>query len=198
MDKYFQAFFRLCRIVYSRYRWLRFSSIYVIIPSIELVLACIVLSPLLYWNDVIYLLDEHYCYAAFSNIRGIVWTAAMAYGIPGLCLLIIYIRIIRFLREHSNTQSEAVQRRQTRDLLAIRRILIVVGVLILLGIPSVILVFIAAITGKEHPLSFRITWISLTVSMTGLSLAMIYFVPQLKHILSKFLRPNRVNPINTT
>lgn len=163
-----------------------------------MVLAFILLSPLLYWNDVIYLWDEHYCYAAFSNIRGIVWTAAMAYGIPGLCLLVIYIRIIRFLREHANSQSQVVQRRQARDLLAIRRILTVVGVLIILGIPSVILVLIAAITGKEHPLSFRITWISLTVSMTGLSVTMIIFIPQLKNILwMKFRQQNRVIPIVT-
>lgn len=164
-------------------------------PPIQLILSFILHSPLLYWHDVIYLPNEHYCYAAFSNLRGIVWTAAMAYGIPGLCLLVIYIRIIRYLRSHANTQNQSIQRRQARDLLAIRRILTIVSILIILGIPSIILVIIAAIQNKEHPLSFRITWFSLTVSMTVLSVIMIYFIPQLKHMIWKHRQRNRILPM---
>ena len=158
-------------------------------------MAFILLSPLLFWHDVIYLSNEHYCYAAFSNIRGIVWTAAMAYGIPGLCLMIIYIRIIRFLRLHSNNQTQTIRRRQARDLLAIRRILTIVGVLIILGIPSIILLILSAVRNKEHPLSFRITWFSLTVSMSGLSVAMIFFISQLKHLIWKQRQQNRILPM---
>jgi hypothetical protein len=66
--------------------------------------------------------------------------------------------------------------------------------LIVLGIPSVVLVIRSAITGGEHPLSFRITWISLTVSMTGLSVAIIFLIPQLKNIIWKKLQQSRTVP----
>jgi len=157
-----------------------------------LILAFALLSPLLFWHNVIYLSNEHYCYAAFMNFRGILWTAFMAYGIPAFCLFIIYIRIIAFIRQQLNTQKRAIRRRQARDLLAIRRIFITVSVLIILGIPSVVLVIMSAITGEEHPLSFRITWISLAISMTGLSVAMVFFTPQLKRIVCKNRPRNRV------
>lgn len=164
-------------------------------PPVQLILAFILLSPLLFWHDVIYLTKEHYCYAAFSNFRGILWTATMAYGIPASCLSIIYIRIIIFIRQQANNQTQTVRRRQARDLLAIRRILTTVGALIILGVPSVILVIMAAITGTEQPLSFRITWVSLAVSMSGLSVAMVSFIPQLKNVVWKQRQRNRVIPL---
>ncbi len=107
----------------------------------------------------------------------------------------MYIRIIIFIRQQSNNQTRAMRRRQARDLLAIRRILITVSVLIILGVPSIFLVIMSAINGEEHPLSFRITWISLTISMTGLSVDMSFFTPQLKNIAWKKRLCNRVIPV---
>jgi hypothetical protein len=164
-------------------------------PPIQLILAFALLSPLLFWHDVIYLSAEHYCYAAFINFRGILWTAFTAYGIPASCLFLIYIRIIIFIRQQSNNQTQAIRRRQARDLRAIRRILITVNVLIILGVPSIVLVIMAAINGEENPLCFRITWISLTISMAGLSVAMIFFIPQLKNIVWKNRLNNRIIPV---
>ncbi|CAF0728471.1 unnamed protein product [Adineta steineri] len=189
-----QAFFRLCRIVYFRYRWLQLHWWYIIIPLLQLILAFALLSPLLVWHDIIYLLDEHYCYAAFMNFRGILWTAFISYVIPASIVFIIYIRITIFIRQQPHNQTQAIQRRQARDLLVIRRILITVGLLITLGFPSVVLVIMGAITGEEYVLSFRITWISLSISMTGLSIAMVLFIPQLKSIVWKKFQRNRITP----
>jgi hypothetical protein len=144
---------------------------------------------------VIYLPNEHYCYAAFTNFRGILWTAFTAYGIPASCLFLIYIRITRFIRQQPNNQTQAIKRRQARDLLVIRRIVITVSVLIVLGVPSVVLVIMSAITGIEYPLSFRITWFSLTVSMAGLSVAMLFFIPQMKNIVWKKWQQNLITPV---
>jgi hypothetical protein len=66
-------------------------------------------------------------------------------------------------------------------------------VLIILGVLSIVLVIMAAITGEEYPLNFRITWISLTISLAGLSVTMNFFIPQLKNIIWK----NRIIPIES-
>ena len=190
----FQAFYRLCRIVYLQSRWLQYYPLYAVIPPLQSILAFIFLSPLLLWHDIIYLPTEYYCYAAFLNLRGILWTAFIAYGFPAFCLFIIYIRIIIFMRQQAISQAQTVRRRQARDVIAIQRIIMTVGVLIFLGVPSVVLVIMAAITGREYPLSFRITWTSLTVSMSGLCVAMSIFIPQLKNIVWKNRLPNRVIP----
>jgi hypothetical protein len=96
------------------------------------------------------------------------------------------------IRQQSHNPARIIQRRQAGDLLVIRRIFVTVGVLIVLGVPSVILVIMAAITGEEHPLCFRITWISHSMSMTGLSVAMIFFILQLKNIVWKRWQQTRI------
>ncbi len=53
----------------------------------------------------------------------------------------------------------------------------------------------ALVTGEENPLSFRIKWISLSISMAGLSVAMVFFIPQLKDIVWKRWQRNRIVPI---
>jgi hypothetical protein len=51
----------------------------------------------------------------------------------------------------------------------------------------------AAITYEEYPLNFRITWISLTISLAGLGVTRNFFIPQLKNIIWK----NRIIPIES-
>jgi hypothetical protein len=130
------------------------------------------------------------------NYRGILWTAFISYGVPSFFLFVIYIRITIFIRQQSYDPARVIQRRQARDLVVIRRIFITVGALIFLGVPSVVLVVMAAVTGEENPLSFRITWISLSISMTGLSVAMVFFIPQLKSIVWKRRQRNRIATIS--
>ncbi len=55
----------------------------------------------------------------------------------------------------------------------------------------------ALVTGEENPLSFRITWISLSISMARLSVAMVFFIPQLKDIVWQRWQRNRIVPVSS-
>ncbi|UJR29341.1 hypothetical protein I4U23_010553 [Adineta vaga] len=179
-----QAFFRLCRIVYSQYKYLQSSQLYILIIPIEIIIACILLCPIYVWNDIIYLPDDHFCFVPISNIRGYLWIFFSVYGIPVLSLALIYIRIIIFIRKQSN-QPIRIKRRQTRDLNAIRGIFIMIGFLLLLGLPTSVLIIMMLVTGEAHPLTFRITCLSIGTSMLGLSIAMMISIPQLRTIVWK-------------
>ncbi|CAF1479514.1 unnamed protein product [Adineta steineri] len=63
-----QAIFRLCRIVYATHKWLQHFWLYIIIPPIEFILSCALLSPLLFWHHIVYLPQEYYCYVPYTNI----------------------------------------------------------------------------------------------------------------------------------
>ncbi|CAF4198877.1 unnamed protein product, partial [Adineta steineri] len=115
-----QAIFRLCRIVYATHKWLQHFWLYIIIPPIEFILSCALLSPLLFWHDIVYLPQEYFCYVPYTNILGILWVILNAYGNPLLILLFIYLRITIFLRRQSINQALVVKKRQERDLLVIR------------------------------------------------------------------------------
>ncbi|CAF1290634.1 unnamed protein product [Adineta steineri] len=189
-----QAIFRLCRIVYSTHRWLQHFWLYIIIPPIEFILSCALLCPLLFWHHIVYLPQEYYCYVPYTNILGILWVILNAYGNPFLLLLVIYLRITIFLRRQPINQTRVVKKRQERDLLVIRRIFIAVGLLLTLGMPSVILLVMYLITGEKSPLFFRIEWLSVSVSMIGLSVVLVLFTPQLKSIILKKYQRNQVTP----
>jgi hypothetical protein len=185
--------------VYSTHRWLQHFRLYIIIPPIEFIFICALLSPLLFWHDIVYLPQEHYCYVPYTNIRGILWVILNAYGNPVLLLLFIYLRITRFLHRQSINQALVVKQRQERDLLVIRRIFITVSLLLTLGIPSVVLLIMLLITGEESPLFFRIEWLSVSLSMIGLSLAVAFFTSQIKSIiLKKYQRNLAAVPLDGT
>ncbi len=150
------------------------------------------MCPVLIWHDIVYLPNDYYCYVLLTNIRGMLWLIFTCYGVPLICLMIIYIRITLFIRQQSSNLMLSVKRRQQRDLLAIQRIFINVGLLFVLGLPGMTVVLMAFFTGVEYPLSHRILYIGVEISLAILSIEMIFMTPQLRNILIKRCQQNRV------
>ncbi|CAF1486166.1 unnamed protein product [Adineta ricciae] len=190
-----QAFYRLCRIVYPQYRWLQSPSFYVILPPIQLILAFVLLCPTYIWQDIIYLPEDHFCFIPLSRIRSFLWLFFVAYGIPVLLLSFLYFRIILFLRKQTKNQTFVVRRQQNRDFVAIQRILIIVGILLLLGMPAAIFLIMMFITGKEHPLTPRFLLFSVGLSVLVLNVAIVFSVVQLKNIIWKTFKSNVIVPL---
>jgi hypothetical protein len=165
---------------------------FVISAPIQIIAGSVAVCPILIWHDIVYIPSDHYCFTVFTQIRGILWLLCTCYGLPVIFLVIIYIRITLFIRNQSNNLALALKRRQQRDLLAIRRIFINVGLLLAVGIPVMVVILMALITGVEHPLSHRITWIGGEVSFALLSIEMIFTTPQLKNIVIRKTNQNRV------
>ncbi|CAF0819748.1 unnamed protein product [Adineta steineri] len=194
-----QAFYRLIRIVYFQNRWFQSLKLYIILPFLEIIiLTPILLCVLIPLNAVIYLQNNSFCYVTFTNIPGILWAAFVAYVCPFCCLLFIYLHITRFIHQQGNKQTLVIKQRQARDLLIIRRILIIVSLLLILGIPGMTLIFMFIITGEEHPLLYRITFLPISVSQMGLSVALIFSIPQLKNIVLNLRTTRAVMPVNRT
>ncbi|CAF0908352.1 unnamed protein product [Adineta steineri] len=191
-----QAFFRLCRVVYPNIKWLQSYRLFIILPFIELMLSCILMSLVLFVHDVVYLPKDYYCFVPFTNVYSMLWLVFNGYGNQIGVLLFIYIRITIFLRRQANTQTLIVKQRQERDFLIIRRILIVVGVLISLGIPAMGFLMMAFITHEEHSLTFPIFWFFISISMISICISTIIFTPQLKKIIMRIIQHNRVIPLN--
>ncbi len=153
------------------------------------------LCPILIRHYVIYLPNVHDCFISFTNIPGIVYAVFICYGLPLIDLSLIYIRITLFIRQQSTNLALAIQRRQKRDLVAIQRIFINVGLLLVIGLPGVIVILISFITGVEPPLSDRILWMGAEVSTAILSIEMVFMTPQLKNIVMRKWQQNRVMAI---
>ncbi|UJR19460.1 hypothetical protein I4U23_022591 [Adineta vaga] len=195
-----QAFYRLCRIVHSQYRWLQSFFLYILLPLIEFVIISILLCPILILHDIIYLIDEFYCYLSLDSIYSVCLTFLVMYGISASLLSSIYFRIIVHLRKNSNNQTLIVRKRQQRDVFVVRRIFLIIGLLIIAGMPATVLLLMKYITGKQHPLLFRITWFSNNLSIIQLNISILLLTPQLKRIIFEKMQHNQIHPMrhNTT
>ncbi len=181
--------------MYSKYRWLQSYWIFVISAPVQLVLSSVATCPVLIWHDIVYIPGDHYCFTLYTKVRGILWILVVCYGLPLSDLVIIYIRIILFIRQQPNNLGLALKRRQQRDLLAIQRILINVSLLFAVGLPGMVVILMAFFTGVEYPLNQRITLIGVEVSIAVLSIGMIFTTPQLKNIVMRIWQQNRVATI---
>lgn len=178
-------------MVYQQHRWLQRFRFYAILPFIQLLISLLLVSPLFLWNAVVYLPRESYCFVPYTNLRGILWAVFSIYIVPIGCLLSIYFRITVFIKNEGSTQTLIIRRRQERDVLAIRRILVTVTILTFAGAPAAIFLVRLIITGDIHPLTFRVAWLAASVAMAGLSVTLVFSVPQLKSAVWKSEADNR-------
>ena len=149
------------------------------------------------WHDIIYLSNEHYCFVSLTNSRGVLWPTLSIYSIPVVSSLLFYIRTIYFIRQQSNQVTMIVKRRQERDLTAIRRIVINIFLLCGIGSPGLLCIAISVIiSGKPYPLSLRILWIGVEISILPLAILMISMTPQLKQIFTKRGQQNQIAAVN--
>jgi hypothetical protein len=160
----------------------------------QLLIVAILEIPVLIWHAMIYLPAEHYCFLALTPIRGILWALLTIYGVAAVSLPLIYIRITFFIRQQSNNVTLVIKRRQERDFVAIKRIFINAGLIVVVGLPGSILLIIFFITGVAHPLIYRVMWIGAEAATGMLSVIMVFMTPQLRQIILRRGRQNQVTP----
>ncbi len=173
-----QASFRLCRIVYRQHRALQKYHIQISFIIVEWLFS----FTFVWLVDIDYLPTEYYCSIPFHRLKPVILASFIAYGFPSTMIAIIYIRIVLYIR--SRRYSMTIQRRTRRDLAVIRRIVIIVSILWILGIPSMGLLFYGQIRGGNiHPLTYRIEWITPSIALTILSVFLVRSDPRLTRVL---------------
>lgn len=91
----------------------------------------------------------------------------------------------------------SIKRRQRKDFEAFKRVIVNVTLLLILGIPGVIVTLMSLINGVMHPLAYRIFFFGIELGLVVLSIEMLVMTPQLRNILLKKWRQNRVTPFTT-
>jgi uncharacterized BrkB/YihY/UPF0761 family membrane protein len=114
------------------------------------------------------------------------YIAVRLFLLPILCIAVIYICLLNYVCQR-NTLSKIYRRRskqRQRNLIVIRRILLMLTILILLGLPSMIFLIIFIFTGHLVSITYRIGWLSVSFSLVFLA----YMIIQLTRPLRKTMR----------
>jgi hypothetical protein len=188
-----QAGYRLCRVVFYRRKRLHSFPLYSLLVPIESLFGVVSISPVLLRGDVIYLSSEYYCQTPFTNIPAISYVALRLFLLPILFISLVYVYLLRHVRQSNslttttttmNDNHRKRSKQDTRDLVVIRRLLLMLGVLVLLGLPSIIFLSIFMITGHLISITYRIGWLSVSFSLVFLA----YMLIQLTNPLRKTVR----------
>jgi len=181
-----QACYRLFRIVYHKYKYLRTMSTFSHYIFLQWILSFIFTLPILFSNKnyssfIIYLPEDFNCLVPFTNIRGVTIIVIIVYlsSLCGLCL--IYYRIIVHIRHKKKQPSNTLKlrRQNKRDRSVIKRIYTVIIILWALGIPVIVFFIAFVITGKVHWTAYRICWMTVSISFLFISLSSFYITPQI-------------------
>ncbi|CAF1390821.1 unnamed protein product [Rotaria sordida] len=203
-----QGFYRLCRIVFYKKKYLVAQSLYIGLIIGQWILVFGLLLPPILMQWYIRLPTERYCLIPYTNIAAEIYHIMFLYIIPVLCIGISYGWITIFMRQKSQTSLvvAAVNRRHRneRDLVIIKRIILLVFILVLLRFPTIGLMIYGVMAQDLYPLTYGIIGIFTAVCLGSIGISTIYVTPQLrKQFLNTFIHlRNRIHigqtPMNQT
>jgi hypothetical protein len=190
-----QAFFRLCRVIFYKKKFLLSYSLYTILIIGQWILVLALLLPPVFLNWYARLPTENYCLIPYTYIGPEIYHILLLYLIPLICLGIIYIWITRYMHNISQARSLAIaatQRiRNQRDLTVIKRILMLISILIGLRFPTVIFMIQGAITQSLYPLAYAIVGLITSICLILIGIITIHITSQLrKQFLNIFFHQN--------
>ncbi|CAF3065600.1 unnamed protein product [Rotaria socialis] len=185
------AVFRFCRVVYPSHIWLQYRITYAVIIPMLWVISFLLLLPVHIWHDVELIPTENICLFDVDDARAYRWSTIIIYYLPMIFIGIIYFKVVRYM--HRSVLTTSV--RSKLDLIVARRIVRAVRVLILVSAPTVVMEVMLPSTDTLKPLFYRILNATLVMIMVALSLMLVYVTPQLKQILARFAKRNRVSSV---
>jgi hypothetical protein len=192
-----QACFRLFRVALFKYKQLQTFRFISRLVLIQWLASFLLVMPLLLAQYFEYIPQDYHCQVPFTNLRGTLFVSSVVYLGPILITATIYSYIVYFIK-HTTTLTAQQNRRRSnqRDLIVLRRIVILVGMIFILSFPITILWMNYLITNYLNPIIYHVEWLIFSVSCSILPTASAFLSPQLRELLSITWRRNRrIQPV---
>jgi hypothetical protein len=177
-----QAIFRLFRVVFPKHKILQSRLVFTIAIAIQWVIPVFYILAYLLLGNFEYHPDISSCWLSFKNIRALSIAMAFVYGTPLIIMGIIYVCIIRYVRQAVYTQ-KIRQNANKRDLLIVKSMLVLILIAMGIGIPTGVLLIIYMITNYLPSLAYHIQALSLTTGLLMKSIALRFITPQVRKML---------------
>ncbi len=179
-----QAVFRLFRIIFYKRKILQSFGIFLIGIILQWIVSFLCILPNLLLDDFQYLPWDYNCWIAFQNIRGLIMVTVFIYNNPLTIIFTIYIQIIRYTRRSTHIR-EIRQHANKRDLIILKRIVILVFIIVGIGLPTVAVVLIYIITKYFIPFAYYIQGLSISFGVLVASVSLIFVTPQIQEIFKQ-------------
>ena len=191
-----QTIFRFFRVVFYRKKHLQTLRFMFRLVLVQWLIDFASLLPFLLRHRFNYILEHYFCEILFQDVLGITMMSGMTYNLPMVLMACLYSYIIYYMKK---TKSQSIlqnrHRSNQRDLVVLRRIMILLGILITFGVPTWVFFCECIITGYPNEIGYRVGWSLFTVSISILPTASALLTPQLyKLIRGIWKRNSRIQP----
>jgi hypothetical protein len=176
-----QAIFRLFRIVFYKHKILQSFGVFLIAITLQWILSFLFILPNLLLDDYQYLPLEYNCWIAFQNIRGLIMVMIIIFNNPLTIVFTIYTQIIRYTRRSTHIR-ETRQHANKRDLIILKRIVILVFIIVGIGLPTAAIILIYIITKYVISFAYHIQGLSISLGVLVASVSLIFITPQIQEI----------------
>ncbi|CAF1508330.1 unnamed protein product [Adineta steineri] len=182
-----QAFHRYVTVIYPvRLFWQlpRTQFIFIIITWLY---AFIFPLLFIFTGEIIYNINNQICQLPLRLSFSINFAAICVYGIPILLIILIYFKLIQYVRKiNQRVMPVNILFRAQRDLKMVRRTMTLIMIVFTFGFPYAIFILISFFTSppKYH---FRIAYIFINISLTCVMIVLLQFTDPLKTAIMKKL-----------
>ena len=176
-----QAVFRLFRVVFYRTKILQSFGVFLLAIVIQWSLSFVLVVPHVVLGDFQYQPFDYNCWISFKNLRAMFFATLVIYGGPLCTIFGIYIYILRFVRQTAHVQRKQ-QRSNKRDVIVLKRIVILLLFLVLIGVPTLGVLFGYVITGYLTPLAYDIQAVNIALGLVTTSVTLIVVTPRIRSL----------------
>lgn len=194
-----QAMFRLFRVVFYRRKDLQSRHFFIIAISFQWLLASVLPLANLLPGDYEYLAGQYKCWFSFENVRGLLVALLLVYTIPIVSIIIMYIRILRYVRQNNHIQQRSEGNK--RDVLVLQRIVVLLMFTVAVGLPTAIILFIYIISRVVISYAYQIQEIALSISLLASPICSAFISAEIKKMISALrnkVRPHNIQMQNKT
>jgi len=189
-----QALYRYITVIYPTrlfYQSARFQLIFI---SIACIFAFLFPTVFMFTNEIIYNFDNQICQIPLGFSFFVIYGLFCMHLIPVSMIMLIYFKLVRYVRAMSKRVTPVnILLRAQRDLKMVQRTVILIGILLIPGIPFTLFIFMSFFTNppKYH---FRIAYLFLDASLIFVMIALFQFNDPLKSSIMKKIKgkPNIV------
>ena len=163
------------------------------------ILAFTYLVPFLFIGELVYNVNNQLCLAPLRLSFSMFYISSFIYVIPAGLVMVIYFKLVRYVKSmNERTTLAATASRVQRDFAVVRRIVILLHVILIAGVPMTAFVFLSFVN-LEPKYYFRIGFFFLYVSMMLAIIILFKFTDPLKSYAKKIItiRRHAVLPIVT-
>ncbi|CAF1498299.1 unnamed protein product [Adineta steineri] len=191
-----QAFYRYIVVVYRTHLFLQSIKLQLLLISLTWIFSFTYPLVIIFTDRIIYNIDNQICQLPLRLSFSLIFGAFCIYIIPVSMTMFIYIKLILYVKElrHHMIIVNTLSRAQ-RELKMVQRIVTLINIIMTIGIPYGIFIFISFFTTppKYH---FRIAFVFVDASLLSVMIVLLQFTDPLRKSIMKRLsmRPNAIAP----